>query len=206
MANRIHGFPDEVDERPDRGGVQRAARKAPNTAPAQGRWTACESRASRAEWHAPTHPEDRRMKTVAEILKAKGDSTVYAIAPSATVFEALQRMAEKNIGALLVMEGERIVGVVTERDYARKVILMSRSSKETPLRDVMTSAVIYVRPSQTSDECMALMTESRVRHLPVIDGGRLVGLISIGDVVKSVISEQGFIIDQLLHYISGDRG
>jgi CBS domain-containing protein len=149
------------------------------------------------------NPEDRRMKTVAEILKAKGDSTVHAIAPSATVFEALQLMADKNVGALLVMEGGRIVGVITERDYARKVVLLARSSKDTPLREVMTSAVIYVRPSQTSEECMALMTESRVRHLPVIDGDRLVGLISIGDIVKGIISEQNFIIEQLQNYITG---
>ena len=145
------------------------------------------------------------MKTVAEILKAKGDSTVYSIAPSATVFEAVKLMAEKNVGALLVMEGEQIVGVVTERDYARKVVLMARSSKDTPLRDVMTSAVIYVQPSQTSEECMALMTESRVRHLPVIDSGKLVGLISIGDIVKGIISEQNFIIEQLQHYITRDQ-
>jgi CBS domain-containing protein len=149
--------------------------------------------------------EDESMKTVAEILKAKGSSSVYSIAPSATVFEAVKLMAEKNVGALLVMEGERIVGVVTERDYARKVVLLARSSKDTPLRDVMTSAVIYVRPSQTSEECMALMTESRVRHLPVLDNGKLVGLISIGDIVKGIISEQNFIIEQLQHYITGDH-
>ena len=145
------------------------------------------------------------MKTVAEILKAKGDSTVFSIPPSASVFEAVKLMAEKNVGALLVMQGEQIVGVVTERDYARKVVLMARSSRDTPLRDVMTSAVIYVQPSQTSEECMALMTENRVRHLPVIDNGKLVGLISIGDIVKGIISEQNFIIEQLQHYITGDH-
>ena len=146
------------------------------------------------------------MKTVAEILKAKGSSAVHSLAPSATVFEAVKLMAEKNVGALLVMEGERIVGVVTERDYARKVVLLARSSRDTLLRDVMTSAVIYVRPSQTSEECMALMTENRCRHLPVLnDGGKLVGLISIGDIVKGIISEQNFIIEQLQHYITGDR-
>ncbi|MBB3179954.1 CBS domain-containing protein [Variovorax sp. Sphag1AA] len=143
------------------------------------------------------------MKTVAEILKAKGSSAVYSIAPSATVFEAVKLMADKNVGALMVMEGDRIVGVVTERDYARKVVLLARSSRDTPLRDVMTSAVIYVRPSQTSEECMALMTESRVRHLPVMDGDKLVGLISIGDIVKGIISEQNFIIEQLQNYIAG---
>jgi CBS domain-containing protein len=144
------------------------------------------------------------MKTVAEILKAKGDSTVFSIGPSASVFDAVKLMAEKNVGALLVMEGDRIVGVVTERDYARKVVLLARSSRDTALRDVMTSAVIYVRPSQTSEECMALMTENRVRHLPVIDNGKLVGLISIGDIVKGIISEQNFIIEQLQHYIAGE--
>ena len=144
------------------------------------------------------------MKTVAEILKAKGDSSVFSIEPSASVFDAVKRMAEKNVGALLVMAGDRILGVVTERDYARKVVLLSRSSKDTPLREVMTSAVIYVRPNQTSEECMALMTENRVRHLPVMDDGKLVGLISIGDIVKGIISEQNFIIEQLQHYIAGE--
>jgi CBS domain-containing protein len=145
------------------------------------------------------------MKTVAEILKEKGDQTVHTIEPTASVFEAVERMAQKNIGALLVLEQGRIVGMLTERDYARKVVLMSRSSKDTPLREIMTTSVIYVRPEQTSEECMALMTESRVRHLPVIVEGRLAGLISIGDLVKGIISEQKFIIEQLQHYITGER-
>lgn len=145
------------------------------------------------------------MKTVAEILKAKGDSTVHAIEPTATVFDAVQLMAQKNIGAVLVMKQDKIVGILTERDYARKVVLMARSSKDTPLRDIMTTSVIYVRPDQTSEECMALMTENRMRHLPVIDKGKLVGLISIGDLVKGIISEQKFIIEQLEHYITGER-
>jgi CBS domain-containing protein len=145
------------------------------------------------------------MKSVAEILKAKGDTTVYSISPSATVFDAVKLMAEKNIGALLVMEGDRVVGVVSERDYARKVVLMARSSRDTPLRDVMTTSVMYVRPNQTSEECMALMTENRLRHLPVILEGKLVGLISIGDIVKGIISEQNFIIEQLQHYIAGEH-
>ena len=143
------------------------------------------------------------MKTVAEILLAKGVAVVHSIPPSASVYEAVALMAEKNVGALLVMEGEKIVGMVTERDYARKVVLMSRSSRDTPLRDVMTPAVIYVRPDQTTEDCMALMTQSRIRHLPVIDGGKLVGLISIGDLVKSIMSEQTFIIEQLQSYIAG---
>jgi len=146
------------------------------------------------------------MKTVAEILKAKGDETVHTIEPTASVFEAVERMAQKNIGALLVLEHGRIVGMLTERDYARKVVLMARSSKDTPLREIMTTSVIYVRPDQTSEECMALMTQSRVRHLPVIDDGRLSGLISIGDLVKGIISEQKFIIEQLQQYITGERG
>ncbi len=111
--------------------------------------------------------------------------------------------AEKNIGALLVMEGETIVGIVSERDYARKIVLMGKSSKETPVRDVMTSPVMYVDPRQSTDECMALMTENRLRHLPVLDGGKLIGLVSIGDLVKDIISEQNFIIEQLQRYITG---
>lgn len=145
------------------------------------------------------------MKTVAEILKAKGDQAVHSIGPDASVYDAVALMAQKNIGALLVMEGERIVGMLSERDYARKVVLMARSSKDTPLREIMTTSVIYVRPDQTSEECMALMTQSRVRHLPVIDEGKLAGLISIGDLVKGIISEQKFIIEQLQHYITGER-
>jgi len=113
--------------------------------------------------------------------------------------------AARYRGALLVMQGERIAGIVTERDYARKIILMGRTSKETPVSDIMTSEVMYVRPDQTSDECMALMTENRIRHLPVVDHGKLIGLISIGDLVKDIISEQRFIIDQLEHYIRGER-
>jgi len=122
------------------------------------------------------------------------------------VFDAIKLMADKNIGALLVMEGEQVAGIITERDYARKVVLMSRSSKQTTVREIMTSAVMYVGPEQTSEECMVLMTENRLRHLPVIDGGRLLGIISIGDLVKDIIAEQRFTIEQLEHYISGERG
>ena len=146
------------------------------------------------------------MKTVAHILKSKADQTVYTIAPTAPVFDAVKLMAEKSIGALPVMNGETIVGVITERDYARKIVLMARLSKDTPVRDIMTSAVMYVCPDQTSEECMVLMTENRLRHLPVMDSGKLVGLISIGDLVKDIISEQRFIIEQLEHYITGERG
>ena len=143
------------------------------------------------------------MTAVADILKSKSDNTVHAIAPGDSVLDALQRMAEKRIGALLVMEGETIVGIVTERDYARKIALLGRTSAATLVRDVMTADVMYVRPTQTRQECMALMTENRLRHLPVVDGARLVGLISIGDLVKDIISEQQFIIEQLEHYITG---
>jgi CBS domain-containing protein len=146
------------------------------------------------------------MTSVASILKSKPVQTVHTIAPSASVFDAVKLMAEKSIGALIVTEADRVVGIITERDYARKIVLMSRSSKETPVRDIMTSAVMYVRPDQTSEDCMVLMTEKRLRHLPVMEGERLVGLISIGDLVKDIISEQRFIIDQLQHYIRGEHG
>ena len=143
------------------------------------------------------------MATVSQILRTKRDKTVHTIGPSATVYDAVKLMAEKNVGALLVLEGGGVVGVITERDYARKVALMARSSKETPVREIMTSPVMYVSPERTSEECMALMTENRFRHLPVMDKGKLVGLVSIGDLVKDVISEQKFIIEQLEHYIAG---
>jgi CBS domain-containing protein len=145
------------------------------------------------------------MHTVAQILQAKHDRAIYTIAPTAMILDAIKLMAEKSIGALLVMENRKIVGIVTERDYARKVILMGRSSSNTPVNDIMTSSVMYVRPDQTNMECMALMTENRLRHLPVIDNGELAGLISIGDLVKDIISEQQFIIEQLEHYIRGER-
>ncbi len=146
------------------------------------------------------------MKSAAQILKSKPGQTVESVTPSTSVFDAVKLMAEKNIGALLVMEDLKIAGMVTERDYARKIILMGRSSKETLVRDIMTSPVMYVRPDQTNEECMALMTDSRVRHLPVVDKGELVGLISIGDLVKDIIFEQKFIIEQLEQYISGGMG
>jgi CBS domain-containing protein len=143
------------------------------------------------------------MKTVAQILKSKSDGSVHHVAPATSVFDAIKLMADKNIGALLVLEGDKIVGIITERDYARKVIVTGRSSKDTAVREIMTSQVMYVRPNQSNEECMALMTDNRVRHLPVMDSGKLVGLISIGDLVKDIISEQKFIIEQLEHYITG---
>lgn len=145
------------------------------------------------------------MTAVAEILKSKSqhNAMVHAIAPTASVFDALQLMAEKGIGALMVMEGDAIAGILSERDYARKIVLMGRNSARTLVRDVMTTAVLYVNPEQTTQECMALMTENRLRHLPVVVNGKLVGLVSIGDLVKDIISEQEFIIEQLEHYIAG---
>jgi len=147
------------------------------------------------------------MTTVAQILKSKRDQTVATISPEASVFEAVQKMAERNIGALVVVvENGKVVGVITERDYARKVALMARTSRDTPVRDIMSAPVMYVRPSQTNEECMALMTENRLRHLPVMEDERMVGLISIGDLVKDIISEQKMIIEQLEHYIAGSLG
>ena len=143
------------------------------------------------------------MKTVRQLLRTKGND-VLSVPPDAAVFEALRRMAEKNVGAVLVLEGERLVGIFSERDYARKVILKGKSSKETLVREIMSSHVLYVRPEQTIEECMALMTGKRVRHLPVLDEKlRVVGVISIGDVVKDIISEQEFMIEQLQNYITG---
>ncbi len=143
------------------------------------------------------------MKTVAEILRNKPDQEVHSIRADATAYEAVKLMAGKNVGALLVVEAGKIVGILSERDYTRRVGLADRSPKQTPVREVMTSPVLYVSPAHTSEECMALMTDSRLRHLPVLDRGQLVGLVSIGDLVKDTISEQQFIIEQLEHYITG---
>ena len=144
------------------------------------------------------------MTTVAQILKSKPDQRVATIKPDSAVLEAIKLMAERNVGALVVLDGEKVVGMVTERDYARKVALMARSSKDTPVRDIMTSRVMFVRPDQSNEECMGLMTEHRLRHLPVMDGERMVGVVSIGDLVKDIISEQKEIIQQLEHYIAGN--
>jgi CBS domain-containing protein len=143
------------------------------------------------------------MSTAAAVLRSKVDRAIYTTKPAASVFDAVRLMAEKNIGALLVMdERQTPVGIITERDYARKIVLMARSSKETSVRDVMTSPVMYVKHDQTSEECMALMTEHRLRHLVVVEGSKLIGIISIGDLVKDIISEQEFTIQQLEHYIA----
>lgn len=142
------------------------------------------------------------MSTVAQLLKTKPNQTVHMIAPSSSVYDAVKMMAEKNIGAVLVGEGGKVAGILTERDYARKIVLMSKSSKDTPVGDIMTAKVMFVRPEQTSEECMSIMTENRLRHLPVMEEGKLIGLVSIGDLVKDVISEQKFMIEQLEQYIA----
>src|SRR5690349_18054428 len=143
------------------------------------------------------------MKTVTQLLRTKA-AGILSVTPETPVFSALQVMAEKNVGALLVLERDELVGIFSERDYARKVILKGKTSKETPVREIMSSHVLYVRPEQTIEDCMALMTDKRVRHLPVLDEKlRVVGVISIGDVVKDIISEQEFMIEQLQNYITG---
>ena len=143
------------------------------------------------------------MSTVADILKSKSNSAVVSVRPEHSVFEALRLMAEKGIGAVLVMAGKDVQGIFTERDYARKLVLQGRASNQTLVRDVMTCNVLCVRPRQTTEECMAIMTENRLRHLPVMDEARqLFGLVSIGDLVKEIISQQQFEIEQLRHYIT----
>ncbi len=141
------------------------------------------------------------MKRVRDILEVKGRD-VWSIEPGVSVYDAMKLMADKEVGALMVVEGTKLVGLISERDYARKVILQGRSSRSTEVREIMTTRVAYAQPDQTIEECMALMTEKRFRHLPVIDQGQLVGVISIGDLVKSIIDEQKFIIEQLERYIT----
>jgi CBS domain-containing protein len=140
------------------------------------------------------------MKTLLQLCQAKG-SEVYSIRPGARVIEALQLMAQKDIGALPVLDGERLVGIMSERDYARKVILLGRSSQDIEVRDIMTTDVVTVDPGRTVEACMSVMTQKRVRHLPIVEGGKLVGLVSIGDLVKEVIAEQEQTIRQLESYI-----
>lgn len=141
------------------------------------------------------------MKTVREILLSKGNQ-IWSVAPDSTVYKALMIMADKSIGALLVVdESGNPVGVMSERDYARKVILVGKNSKETQVKEIMSSKVIFITPERSPEECMALMISKRIRHLPVMDNGKLTGFISIGDVVKAVLEEKEFMIDQLVHYI-----
>jgi CBS domain-containing protein len=140
-------------------------------------------------------------EVIKDLLKIK-NKNIWTIEPGATVYDAISEMANKQIGALVVSEDKKVIGIITERDYARKVILQDKSSKDTLVREIMTERVIYVKPDQKIEDCMALMTKKHIRHLPVLDGDRLVGMISIGDVVKTLISEKEFLIDQLTRYIS----
>jgi CBS domain-containing protein len=142
------------------------------------------------------------MRLVLDILRTKGD-TVWSIGSDNTVYEALQMMAVKDVGALLVTEKEQLIGIFSERDYARKVVLAGKSSLNTQVREIMTDKVYTVRPEQTLEECMALMTQNRIRHLPVMVGMKLAGLISIGDIVKEIISDQTLEIQQLENYVGG---
>jgi len=145
------------------------------------------------------------MTTVRQLLEAKGRD-IWTISPDNTVYEALKLMADKNVGALVVMEGNRMVGIFSERDYARKVVLHGKFSREILVSGIMTREVYSVTPEHTIKECMAVMTQGRFRHLPVLVGEELVGVISIGDVVKALLSEQDFMIAQLENFIGGGRG
>jgi CBS domain-containing protein len=140
--------------------------------------------------------------TISEILNHKG-TNVWFISPEATVFEAIQMMSDKNVGALLVTEGEKLVGIISERDYTRKVVLKGKSSRETAVREILSGRVIHASPESTVEECMRLMTDHRIRHLPVLEEGRVVGIVSIGDLVNWIICAQTTRISQLQTYIAG---
>ena len=142
------------------------------------------------------------MGAVHSILKSKG-GTIFSISPFTSVYNALEMMVEKNVSSLVVMENEKLIGIFTERDYARKVILKGKSSRDTPIGEIMSVNVITVTPASTIDDCMGLMTDKFIRHLPVVENDKLIGLISIGDVVKYIIEEQKFIIKNMEHYIGG---
>jgi CBS domain-containing protein len=144
------------------------------------------------------------MTTVRQLLDQKG-TNIWSIHPDATVFDAVAKMAEKDVGSLVVMEGEELVGIITERHYARNVILKGKTSPSTLVRDIMERHVVVAQLGQSVDECMAVMSEERVRHLPVLEGKKLVGIVSIGDLVKSIIGDQKFVIVQLEQYIHGER-
>lgn len=142
------------------------------------------------------------MRTVDQLLEVKGRH-VWTIVPDASVFEAIKLMADKHVGALVVVEKDKVAGIISERDYARKVILKDKSSKQTRVRDIMTDKVVAVTPDRTVEQCMAVMTEKRIRHLPVLQEQKLAGILSIGDLVKEIISEKEFMIQQLENYIAG---
>ena len=142
------------------------------------------------------------MTTVRQLLDQKG-MTIWSIRPDVTVFDALTEMAEKDIGSLVVMDGGELVGIITERHYARNVVLKGKTSPATPVRDLMERRVVIARPDQSVEQCMALISEKRVRHLPVVEGKKVIGMVSIGDLVKSMVSDQKFMVDQLQHYIHG---
>ena len=144
------------------------------------------------------------MTLVRQVLNTKGRN-VHVITPNALVFDALRMMADNNVGSLVVMEGEKLVGIITERHYARQIALKGRTSSETSVADIMSTHVACVRPDYSVEECMAIMTKRGVRHLPVLEGGHVVGIVSIGDMVNSVISDQQFVIEQLEHFIHGGR-
>jgi CBS domain-containing protein len=142
------------------------------------------------------------MKTVADLLKAK-PSRVVAVRPDESVLDAIKVLATQDVGAVIVMDGEKMVGILSERDYTRKVILQGRASNTTRVDEIMTRSVVYVMPRTKARECMALMTDKQIRHLPVLDGGRVIGMVSIRDIVSDIIADQDFTIEQLEHYISG---
>ena len=143
--------------------------------------------------------------TVSAILAQRTGQTVWSISPKATVFEAIESMAQKNVGALPVVESDRLIGIISERDYTRKVILKGKSSKETPVKEIMTERVLTVDPSTSVADCMKVMTKQHVRHLPVLDGTRLIGILSVGDILNWIISAQGAAIDNLERFIAGSE-
>ena len=142
------------------------------------------------------------MRTVRDILRAKGHK-VYSISPEATVYEALKLMAKKNVGSILVFEEKKLVGMISERDYSRKTILQGRLSKETAVNEIMTTAMVTVHPDDDIEECMELFTDKHIRHLPVIEKNKVIGVVSIGDIVKSIIDYKDFIIEEMENYIKG---
>ncbi|HEY0734694.1 MAG TPA: CBS domain-containing protein [Herpetosiphonaceae bacterium] len=142
------------------------------------------------------------MKTIKQLLQTKGNA-VWTITPDASVFDAIKLMSDKGVGALPVVEGEKLVGIISERDYARKVILQGRSSRDTQIREIMTAKVYYIRAEQSIEDGMALMTDKRIRHLPVFENDHMIGIVSIGDLVREIISQQEFLIGQLENYITG---